>query len=172
MQLSLSIPMCYNGCKQKYSITTITAPSGTELEGLFQSLAACSTKPPILSLVEGHSHQYVPSPLATDLPCILTSMWDTMIYSRQLAVLVVNMTSVKKMHRKSASCGCLSSRRQPEWLLLLVPDNIPSSKAVQSTASYPGAGKRSVWHWRSEFYESKGIVPGESRLPGAHLHSL
>ena len=41
--------------------------------------------------------------------------------------------------------------------------NVPSSKAVQATASYLGVGKRSVWCWNSEFHESKGAVPGEIR---------
>ena len=52
-------------------------PSSQELNGFFESLSKCSTKPAILSVVKGYSSKYIPNSLSPNLPPPLSHLFQS-----------------------------------------------------------------------------------------------
>ena len=53
----------------------VAAPDDEEMKGFYSSLALCSSKPAILSLVEPYSNNYVPKSLNSKLPMCLSQLF-------------------------------------------------------------------------------------------------
>ena len=95
----------FNICARK----KFCPPSSQELNGFFESLSKCSTKPAILSVVRGYSSKYIPNSLSSDLPsplshlfqsgCIKKTYYEMLQIAQQTEVSVTE-AQAKKLRRK------------------------------------------------------------------------
>ncbi len=53
----------------------ISPPSCEEMKAFYNSLAAISSKPAILALIDPYSDNYIPKPLNEGLPIVLTDLY-------------------------------------------------------------------------------------------------
>ena len=76
-QVEYSTSSSYSSVSNICARKKLYPPSSQELNGFFQSLSKCSTKPAILSVVRDYSSKYIPNSLSSDLPSPLSHFFQS-----------------------------------------------------------------------------------------------
>ena len=66
--------------KKRKKSAQIPKPTEKEIEGFYEKLSKCSSKPAILSITPPYSKKYIPKVLTIDLPVLLSEITDQTIF--------------------------------------------------------------------------------------------